>query len=494
MLQMTKPNDTAERPLVSRVYAFGSERRGGVLFPFALISAVLFFSIGMAIDYSRLVSERERGQIALDAAVLGYVRQYINTQNKQNVTDYARGLADANDGSNLHWNWAFQDAVLSETEIQLSATGTATFSNTVMRIFGYNTVDLQVSSYARAYIPAVSIALVPDISWTMRGARLAALQTALHAFSASLYSVDSIFADKLAVNIVPYSDTVNVSAIENAKKLVHQWEYRPDDTKLPKNLAYYRNILAAEGEYKHVQTPLPDFLTGVPQLIERRYQHLGGSWVFQGITDMAQAWSGCLQTWEEDITSAEVPSAASRAPFPPARSSGYPLCPDAGSRMVVGIHGKSELDSIVDGLTIGFGTSHDIGLLWAQRSLTPEWANFFGIESRPWNNSKEFPKYVIHLTDGQANTFLTRFEQGWRTDPKVNVKMLDICGELKSKGVKIYTIAYELATDYSDFLRSCASDGSFYSASQSNVKDVFQSIADKIKSQNLRIAGQTTVN
>jgi len=87
---------------------------------FGLLTAVLLLAVGMALDYTRVVSERERGQIALDAATLGYVRQYVNTQNKPAVTEFAEGLAKANDGSNLDWTWKFQDAIVSNTEIRLS--------------------------------------------------------------------------------------------------------------------------------------------------------------------------------------------------------------------------------------------------------------------------------------------------------------------------------------------------------------------------------------
>lgn len=133
---MFRSSDKTKLSILRRLKAFSASREGSILFPFALVSAVLFISIGFAIDYTRLVSERERGQTALDAAVLGYVRQYINTQNKQSVSEYAQGLAKANDGSNLQWTWSFKDALVSQTQVQLSATGTARFPNTIMRILG----------------------------------------------------------------------------------------------------------------------------------------------------------------------------------------------------------------------------------------------------------------------------------------------------------------------------------------------------------------------
>ncbi|MGD9669607.1 MAG: pilus assembly protein TadG-related protein [Hyphomicrobiaceae bacterium] len=491
---MTKPNDTAERPLVSRIYAFGSERRGGVLFPFALISAVLFFSIGMAIDYSRLVSERERGQIALDAAVLGYVRQYINTQNKPNVTDYARGLADANDGSNLHWNWTFQDAVLSETEIQLTATGTATFSNTVMRIFGYDTVDLQVSSYARAYIPAVSVAIVPDISWTMRGQRLAALRGALKAFSTSIYQVDPIFADKLKVSLVPYADTVNVSNVPAAKRLAGNWEYKPNPARAINHRLYYENVVTADGARKHVETvnfPVIGDLT----YRETSYVYSSGRWNFETVNFWSRPWNGCLQTKQSEFSSEAVPEDRSATPYIRAVVSGtWPFCPDSGSRLQVDLHSKATFDTAVDALTIAYGTSHDVGLLWAKRVLSPDWSSFFGLDSRPWNNAKEYPKYIVLLSDGQAAPMVEIADQTGRVDEVVVQNTQQLCSDIKSKGVTIMTVAYEMEPQGLELLNSCASPGYNYVASQSDVASVFQSIADKIKSKNLRIAGQTTVN
>lgn len=118
---------------------------------FGLLTAVLLLAVGMALDYTRVVSERERGQIALDAATLGYVRQYVNTQNKPTVTEFAEGLAKANDGSNLDWTWKFQDAIVSNTEIRLTATGTARFQNYILPIFGFDHVDLNITSTARLY-------------------------------------------------------------------------------------------------------------------------------------------------------------------------------------------------------------------------------------------------------------------------------------------------------------------------------------------------------
>lgn len=490
---MFRSSDKTKLSILRRLKAFSASREGSILFPFALVSAVLFISIGFAIDYTRLVSERERGQTALDAAVLGYVRQYINTQNKQSVSEYAQGLAKANDGSNLQWTWSFKDALVSQTQVQLSATGTARFPNTIMRIFGQDYVDLTVTSSALAYIPSVSVSIVPDISWTMRGARLTALQGALKAFSTSIYQIDPIFANKLRVHMVPYADGVNVSEFSGVADIAGNWEYQPWEAWKTWRVEYYMAVAAQEGLKKHVVTVNPSS-SGPLTYKETAYIYNSGKWVLSGVKYQSQNWGGCLQLKQSEISDEAVPATRSRKPLQYTAYSGFPHCPPSSTRMRTNLEDKSAFDAAVDGLTIGWGTSHDFGLLWAKRSLSPDWASTLNTESRPWNNDKEYPKYVIMLSDGQAATAITFGDEVGRNRQVIEGNTQQLCSDMKSKGVKIMTVAFEMeASDYG-LLESCASPGYFYIASSTNVADVFQSIADKIKAQNLRIGSANTLS
>ena len=453
---------------------------------FGLLTAVLLLAVGMALDYTRVVSERERGQIALDAATLGYVRQYVNTQNKPAVTEFAEGLAKANDGSNLDWTWKFQDAIVSNTEIRLTATGTARFQNYILPIFGFDHVDLNITSTARAYIPSVSVALVPDISWTMRGTRLAALQVALKAFSSSIYQVDPIFANKLRVHMVPYADSVNISLVPGVDRLAGNWEYQPWEAWKTWRVQYYLEVEAEEGKKKNVVTlNLPSY--GTPTYNEKVYTYQSKKWVLSGVNYLAREWGGCLQLKQSEISEDGVPPDRSRKPLQYTAYNGFPHCPTGGSRMLVDIGEKSAFDAAVDDLKIGWGTSHDLGLLWAKRTLSPEWASILNTESRPWNNDKEYPKYVIMLSDGQAASAIIFGDQVGRVREVIEDNTQQLCSDLKSKGVKVMTVAYEMEASDFGLLKSCASPDSFFIASATNVASVFQAIADKIKAQNLRI-------
>ena len=155
--------------------------------------------------------------------------------------------------------------------------------------------------------------------------------------------------------------------------------------------------------------------------------------------------------------------------------------------MLVDIGEKSAFDAAVDDLKIGWGTSHDLGLLWAKRTLSPEWASILNTESRPWNNDKEYPKYVIMLSDGQAASAIIFGDQVGRVREVIEDNTQQLCSDLKSKGVKVMTVAYEMEASDFGLLKSCASPDSFFIASATNVAGVFQAIADKIKAQNLRI-------
>ena len=123
------------------------------------------------------------------------------------------------------------------------------------------------------------------------------------------------------------------------------------------------------------------------------------------------------------------------------------------------------------------------GLLWAWRTLSP---------SPPFADgnaySKKVAKTVVLMTDG-ANTHSPNYPDHEAADTvQANRLTQTTCDNIKSAGVRIMTVAFEV-TDSSikTILSNCASSSSdFYDASDINgMRDAFKAIGTKLSAVRL---------
>ena len=139
-------------------------------------------------------------------------------------------------------------------------------------------------------------------------------------------------------------------------------------------------------------------------------------------------------------------------------------------------------------------TSIDLGVRWgalffdpamqgaiAQMITNGEVSNVFAGRPYDWN-TPNVVRAMIVLTDGE-NCCGARYSQ-----PAQDTNTLSICSELKSRGVLIYSVAFQAPPAGAALMQACASSPSHYfNASTTEILGVFEGIGNNIQTQALRL-------
>ncbi|MFM1977346.1 MAG: hypothetical protein RL145_2192, partial [Pseudomonadota bacterium] len=102
---------------------------------------------------------------------------------------------------------------------------------------------------------------------------------------------------------------------------------------------------------------------------------------------------------------------------------------------------RSILQSAADNLCAGHGTSTQEGMAWGFRALDPSWRGQWGNNTLPLDYDKSPGKIAIIMTDGknhpgQAGDSLT--------EAQADAELMKTCNAMKSKGITIYAITYNM--------------------------------------------------
>ena len=167
----------------------------------------------------------------------------------------------------------------------------------------------------------------------------------------------------------------------------------------------------------------------------------------------------------------------------------------------------SDFEDYVDGLSPGGNTYHDIGLLWGARLMSA--TGIFASENAFTPNGGEIQRHLIFMTDGETCTGVTNYNaygvayfdrrttdssqvptDGCSTDADgggtltaaVIARYQALCTAVKNKNITLWVV-YFGSPSAADATRmtTCATDGKFYSASNSTALiAAFNSIATQI--------------
>jgi hypothetical protein len=116
-----------------------------------------------------------------------------------------------------------------------------------------------------------------------------------------------------------------------------------------------------------------------------------------------------------------------------------PLTPDSGTL----------IDSIGKFKANGY-TGGAIGVQWAYYMLSPEWRSAVSgaaLGDGPANyNSNKISKVAILMTDGEFNTAFVGGDDVNNQDGKARSAAESLCGNMKTDGIEIFTIGFDLGT------------------------------------------------
>lgn len=143
---------------------------------------------------------------------------------------------------------------------------------------------------------------------------------------------------------------------------------------------------------------------------------------------------------------------------------------------------KAMLKSRIDGYAASGMTAGHIGAAWAWYLISPEWATIWPALSRPVDYSNaDTVKAIVLMTDGEFNT-----QYIWANGSSA-IQAENVCDEMKSKNVRVYSVAFQSPPDAESLLRRCAtSPDTYFNANDGEeLRAAFQAIATNLN--NLRL-------
>lgn len=144
---------------------------------------------------------------------------------------------------------------------------------------------------------------------------------------------------------------------------------------------------------------------------------------------------------------------------------------------------RNELNSYVNALTAGGGTAGHLGVAWSWYLISDNWDGIFTGDSAPLSFTEpDSEKVVILMTDGSFNSEV--FPAQGSSDAQARA----LCDGMKSKNVKVYSVALNAPTAGKRVLEYCASgtDYFFEPETAAELTEAYRKIATSIS--DLRIS------
>lgn len=484
---------------------FLRNRSGAVAMIYGPMTILLMVAAGLAIDYSRSYLVKKEIGRALDAAVLAAGSLAVTDETA--MQELANRYFQANLSTDTKTKYNPQLS-FSITNDEVTVTSTAHVPTIIMKIVGHDYVDVDARSVAGRTLVNIEVALVLDNTGSMSGSKMTSLKSAATTLVNTLYSPEG--SDEFVkFTIIPFTGAVNIGTSNNTI-----WWLDVD------------GLSAAAQE---------DYGSNFDYWGESQYD---GMTAFEAMAEFEVDWQGCvrarvgtavnengdtvdLDLWDippnnSNIDTKWAPylkrlqgyyvSSWWSGPQKPSNSqiksrlnySGtcpqIPILPLTNDKTVI-------LDTIDDMVASG-NTSVPIGLIWGWRALS---------SSEPFTEGADYDepntrKVVVVLTDGQnhhgyytsdiASGIYSAYGMpaydhlgtGWLGDELDN-KLATICTNVKSKGILVYSITFQLNdTATQNLMRNCATQDDMYfnSPNGSSLQDAFDQIATGLQKLQLK--------
>lgn len=177
--------------------------------------------IGSGVDMSRAYMAKTRLQSACDAAALAGRRVMVNDTMNDTVRNEATRFFNYNFPQRIYQTAEFTPTITRPTAGTVAVTATTTIPTTVMSMFGFTSLPLNVSCNASLNFVNTDVMLVLDVTGSMAQnlsgtQKIVSLRDAVMALYDELRPIQTQLESnglRLRYGVVPYSSTVNVGAL-----------------------------------------------------------------------------------------------------------------------------------------------------------------------------------------------------------------------------------------------------------------------------------------
>lgn len=403
--------DRIANGLRNSIARFARAERGNVAMMFAVMLPVLLTSVGAAIDYSRAVNARSAMQAAVDATALMISKEATNLTAAQITTKaqaYFNALYNHPEVGSVTFSAAYTANSGTGASVKVDATGT--MQTDFMKLAGYTSLPLNVSSTTKWGNIRYRVALALDNTGSMASAnKMTELKSAATKLINDFYAMASTDAD-VHISIVPFAKDVNVGTGNKNASWLRWTEF--DET---------AGSCSGWGGWLYPTKTL--------------CQAAGRNW--NAISH--NSWNGCVMDRDEnyDVTGDPVTDASTGVKAPAEQ---YSDCPVSMLSMTPV---KSQKQTLLDKITAmapDGGTNQFIGMFWAWMTLLPN-----GAVAAPAKDANYvYQDVLILLTDG-LNTMSRLYGNGYQHSPEVDARQKILCTNARNQGIKIFAI--QVATD-----------------------------------------------
>lgn len=202
----------------------------------------------------------------------------------------------------------------------------------------------------------------------------------------------------------------------------------------------------------------------------------GTSWM-SSLGDGDSDWLCTNQRGNGSDTSDDPPSVALFPPFTLNANS----CPDARA---LGLTTDMALvRDTIDSLVPAGSTNTDVGTVWGWRAISERWQGLWDEPDRPAAyDDRAVQKAVVIMTDGQNTPHQTGDDY---TTGHANARLRQQCIDMKRLGIRIFTVTFDAPTSIEPLYRQCASnaDDWFSPASIAELEAAFGEIGNRLSNR-----------
>ena len=447
----------AANSLLKKIREFPDDTSGTV---FVIAAASIFaiaISAGAAIDYSRMVSKKSKMDGALDAAILAAgVEMSKGVTNRTQIQVVFENFLFANlESMGDFGTTAWDDVEISQFSAdpdtgEVSAQIQSSVDASIMQIAGYDELDIASSASVVFDQTDVEVAMMLDVTGSMRGQKITDLKLA------AKDAVDILIPDNntrgVRIGLVPYATSVN-AGLQLARRVTRG----------------------------NTNT----FVAGPPQFTTSQNVATNGCVTGRGGRDAATDVSYRVAPVGSDNRTVNNPNSALR-------------CPSAEVQPLT--NNRNRLRSQIDRYSAAGWTAGHLGVAWSYYLLSENWRDAYSIDSKPAAYSADVQKIAILMTDGAFNTAYEGITTGSPFGVNTalsNRRATDLCDDMKqlksgNPGIVIYSIAFQAPASAEATLRACANTDTadttyYYSADNGQqLREAFRKIAGSI--MNLRLS------
>lgn len=510
-----------------------ADQSGNTLAIFAAALVPMTIMVGSGVDISITYMAQAKLQNACDAAVLAGRQSMDGNLWNTAAENEAERFFDFNfpDGTHGAENVVFDVDQDPADRAQIVGSASGTIPTSIMRMFGYDELDISAACDAKRDLGHNDVMLVLDVTGSMLdapsnggGTKIRRLREGAAGLFRALDNDENGSVTRFGM--VSYSHTVNVagslanSDIRDEQSFVGLWRYyqwrryrgwsleyssrkpsigwQDDDTYID-NGSYY-----ASPSFTNRNTSDKGFV----RASDSSWGSRGSFRSSGGCIEERASITGSADPIEirRSVSLADINRRASGDSEPELQFGRYDPsiqqresqsgCPSPSIRLRTFTDEDDFEDNGIDRATANVtgGTYHDIGMIWGLRFLSR--SGFFAADNPTEIDGVPVNQHIVFMTDGMLDTgdtlysahgiekYQGRTQGSGSLEQRHIARFKSICTLAKSMGVTVWVIALDV-TSTTDISTCATSEGHFYTSDGSDLEEVFQRIGQGIG--NLRL-------